>query len=123
MTRLCFTGKIPVQTRITMCLFFLLAEREEIMKKKILLIAIAAIIMMTMATGCRQIQEEANSEQWFGEEFIVLKENTSEWGHVYTLCDKQTKVVYYLFANFDGQTITPAYNADGTIRVYDGKQK
>jgi hypothetical protein len=56
-----------------------------------------------------------NSILW--DKFIVLEKYYNEGhGAFYIVYDKDTKVEYYFFYG-----LCPIYNADGTVRIYEGE--
>jgi hypothetical protein len=66
--------------------------------------------------------EDADTEQgdMFNGYFTVVKE-WSEYGvGYYILYAKDTGVMYFYFCSGYGHGITPLYNADGTLQVYEG---
>ena len=97
------------------------------MKKKILAIIMAAM-MTLLIIGCTSYQEAAN----------ISQENDSVCGGYFTAINKwhswhydycivyanDTKVKYFItygYGNVSKFDITPLYNADGTLQVYDGE--
>ena len=43
-------------------------------------------------------------------------------GILYIVYDKDTKVMYYIIINSYKCGITPIYNTDGTIKIYEEKE-
>lgn len=94
------------------------------MKKKILVIIMAA--MMTLSIfGCTSYQETAD----------ISQENELACGGYFTVINKwynlnydyrivyanDTKVMYLIIDGYHVYGITPLYNADGTLQVYNGE--
>ena len=94
------------------------------MKKKIALVLILCI-MTAMLCGCATSYEEANTnpDNYFSKGyFTVIK----SWGGIdypfeYLVYANDTGVMYYVFLGGSRGGITPLYNADGTLQIYEGK--
>ena len=90
------------------------------MKKKIL----AAILGLTLCfgmTGCGKGDIEPENSD-LGNKYIDLVTIYKDDGHnTEVLYDKNTKVMY--FSKWTGYQfgITPIYNSDGTVKLYDGE--
>ena len=94
------------------------------MKKFCLVLII--ILMATMLCGCSSIPyDEAKTSDTYtfsNGYFTVIK----EWGETLYSIERivyanDTGVMYYVFRTSYGGGITPLYNADGTLQVYEGK--
>jgi outer membrane biogenesis lipoprotein LolB len=91
------------------------------MKKTIVAIIIAAMLLV----GCEEVKtvtydENDNYKQW--NQFVTLEEQYDvNRGNLYIVYDKDTKVMYYLWNGYYKGVILPIYNADGSIRVYEGE--
>lgn len=95
------------------------------MKKKIALILVICV-MATMLCSCSTSYEEArtsNTQAFSDGYFTVIK----EWdGGTYLPLEQlvyanDTGVMYYVYAYGYRGGITPLYNADGTLQIYEGK--
>lgn len=95
------------------------------MKKIIVLLTI--VILMFSLVGCRdRTYEEAKQggtfdNDWADGYFTVIK----SWGgtgvHQHMIAyANDTKVMYYIDGCSIAGGITPLYNADGTLQIYDG---
>jgi hypothetical protein len=65
-----------------------------------------------------------NKEEIFWDKFVVVEsyDNMSNNnGSLYIVYDKDTKVEYYIFYAYSQAGISPIYNADGTIKIYEGE--
>ena len=91
------------------------------MKKKILLLTTSVILSMGLA-GCAS-NSASNSFSCLANDFTVVEEKESNFLGDYSqiIYDNETKVEYLII--YDGYRcgITPIYNADGTIKVYQEK--
>ena len=94
------------------------------MKKKIALVLVLCI-MTAMLCGCSSSYEEpSNSNNSFGNGyFTVIRwwdcgiDSPTE----YILYANDTGVMYYAFHASHAGGITPLYNADGTLQIYEGE--
>ena len=95
------------------------------MKKKVVLILILCI-MATMLCSCSSSYEEAKTSDTYAFSdgyFTVIKEwdggiNFPLERIVYA---NDTGVMYYVYAFGYAGGITPLYNTDGTLQIYEGK--
>lgn len=82
--------------------------------KKIIVAIVLCLICLLGLTGCTDTREGATN---FSSRYVELKvvENT-EYGRI--LVDRDTGVLYLWYKDYDqyGQTLTPLYNADGTLK-------
>ena len=94
------------------------------MKKFCLVLII--ILMATMLCGCSSIPyDEAKTSDTYtfsNGYFTVIK----EWGETLYSIERivyanDTGVMYYVFRTSYGGGITPLYNADGTLQIYEGE--
>ena len=90
------------------------------MKKKILAVVLGLTLCFGM-TGCTKgdIEPESNI---LGNKYIdlvtIYKDNDNNIEVAY---DKNTKVIYFLKRSAYQFGITPIYNSDGTVKLYDGE--
>lgn len=94
------------------------------MKKKILA-AIAAGLICVSAVGCGTTYQEAVNipeKGNFGNGYFteLTKWSDSSYGYK-VIYDNTTKIKYFVFGSRNASGITPLYNADGTLQVYDGE--
>lgn len=89
------------------------------MKKKIAAI-IVALTMCISVTGCTEVYKD-------GDRNFVYVDN--EYIHLITVCDKDdgnvvaydkdTKVLYLCVYGYHTMGITPIYNSDGSLKLYE----
>ena len=93
------------------------------MKKKIVLILMLCIII-TMLTGCFSSYGEMTTPIYkdFGGYFTILKEwYADDMGHCKILYANDTHVRYFYFDGAYTSGITPLYNPDGTLQIWEGE--
>lgn len=93
------------------------------MKKRVLITSLL-IIMMFLLSSCKTTTTiYENGEYTKYDQFVVIEEkNNFDEGVLYTVYDKDTKVMYYMLNSGYKFGISPIYNADGTIKVYEEKE-
>lgn len=90
------------------------------MKKKIFAVVLGLTLCFGM-TGCTKGDIEPENSD-LGNRYIDLVAIYKDDGHnTEVLYDKNTKVMY--FSKWTGYQfgITPIYNSDGTVKLYDGE--
>ena len=94
------------------------------MKKFCLVLII--ILMATMLCSCSSTSYDeaktSNTYAFSNGYFTVIK----EWGDTlhfneYIVYAKDTGVMYYVFRTSYGGGMTPLYNTDGTLQIYEGE--
>jgi hypothetical protein len=90
------------------------------MKKKILAVALGLTLCFEL-TGCTKGDIEPKNS-YLANKYIdlvtIYKDDEYETEVVY---DKNTKVMYFLKSSGYQFGITPIYNSDGTVKLYDGE--
>lgn len=94
------------------------------MKKKIALILILCIVA-TLLCGCSSTSyNEAKTSDTYvfsSGYFTILKEwYADDMGYCKILYANDTHVMYFYFDGAYTSGITPLYNADGTLQIYEG---
>lgn len=95
------------------------------MKKKIALFLILCIMVMALC-GCSSITtyEEAhsvNNHQFFGNYFTLIRtwnDGNNDYSILYA---NDTGVKYFLIDGYRSYALTPLYNADGTLQIWEGE--
>ena len=93
--------------------------------KKICLILILCLVA-TILCSCSSSYEEANinNPNNFGAGyFTTIKEwkDGVDYPYERIVYANDTGVIYYIFLHGQSGGITPLYNADGTLQIYEGK--
>lgn len=88
------------------------------MKKKILAVALGLTLCFGM-TGCTKGDIEPESSR-FANKYIDLVTIYKDCDHsTEILYDRNTKVMYFVIWTTYQFGITPIYNSDGTVKLYD----
>ncbi len=89
------------------------------MKKLLIVVMVLALTL----TGCgiRKISYD-NGEKVKLDKFIVIEKLDSMGnGMLYIMYDKDTKVEYYYLIEYNRAAMSPIYNTDGSVKVYEGE--
>ena len=90
------------------------------MKKKILAVALGLTLCFGM-TGCTKGDIDPERSD-LGNKYIdlvtIYKDDNN---YTEVLYDKNTKVMYFVKRSSQRFGITPIYNSDGTVKLYDGE--
>ena len=95
------------------------------MKKKIVLVLVLCV-MATMLCSCSTFYEEANTNNpvsFSAGYFTTIKswDGGCDYPIERIVYANDTKVMYYIFhSNYTGG-MTPLYNADGTLQIWEGE--
>ena len=91
--------------------------------KKIIALFITIILLVSLC-ACGRTYEEADTEpdNLCEGYFTIIK----EWGgsggpYYYIIYANDTKVIYFYEYGGSSRAITPLYNADGTLQIYQGE--
>jgi hypothetical protein len=94
------------------------------MKKKIVVLFIMCALTLSLV-GCTKSYEEATQESKkdYGDGyFTVVTEWGGNMGYEYRIVyANDTRVKYLIIAGGHQYGVTPLYNADGTLQIYDGE--
>ncbi len=87
------------------------------MKKFLIVVMVLALAL----TGCETTRKSyEDGEKTFFDKFVVLEERHEGSAWLYTMYDKETKVEYFYEISYQREAMCPIYNADGTVKVYEG---
>ncbi len=84
---------------------------------------IVVMVLVLTLTGCETKRKSyENGKETFFDKFVVLEEiHDLDDGWLYVMYDKETKVEYYHYSGGYQGAMSPIYNADGTVKVYEGE--
>jgi len=95
------------------------------MKKQILIVALA-VVMVVCLVGCGTTYQEATGQTESSESgdfgngyFTAISEWSSTTNKYKIVYANDTKVKYFVFNTGYKFGITPLYNADGTLQIYE----
>lgn len=79
------------------------------------LIVALAVVMVICLTGCGTTSQEVDNT--VKSPFVIIYKGSDVW----VFADKETKVEYVMVNNgHGGVEFQPLYNADGTLKLYEG---
>ena len=90
------------------------------MKRKILAVALGLTLCFGM-TGCTKGDIEPESSRLANKYIDLVTIYKDDNHNTKVLYDKNTKVMYFLILIGYQFGITPIYNSDGTVKLYDGE--
>lgn len=82
--------------------------------KKFLIVGLLSVFLLT---GCRYKE----GDEMFSDDFVLIEKKDDNNYNAYKLYDKETKVIYLFTSNGYSSGMTPLYNADGTLQIYEGE--
>lgn len=89
--------------------------------KKILFTVSLTVLfaLPTILTACSNVTSSYNPGDDIYEQFIIVDSVYDfNFGYLYTVYDKDTKVMYYVMSSGYKGGISPIYEADGTVKIY-----
>lgn len=94
--------------------------------KKRMIVLLTILTLMFLLTGCsKTTYQEAinknNVEDFANGYFTAITEWNDEYGIYRIVYANDTKVKYMILTSGYKFGITPLYNEDGTLQIYDGK--
>lgn len=91
------------------------------MKKKILAVVLGLALCLGM-TGCGSHIKDGNSNfSNVDNKYIKMHEIYDKNNGSVVAYDENTKVMYLCIYGYNSMAITPIYNSDGTVKLYDGE--
>lgn len=93
-------------------------RKGKFMKKKILIVALALVLCFGM-TGCAKGDIEPESSRLANKYIDLVTIYRDNDHNTEVLYDKNTKVMYFVKQSGYQFGITPIYNSDGTVKLYD----
>jgi uncharacterized protein YceK len=87
--------------------------------KRVLLVLMMAVLL----TGCKTtVTEDVDNAQYqnaFNQFVVVEERHNADYGTLSIMYDKDTKVMYYMLTSTYKCGLTPVYNSDGSVKIYD----
>ena len=90
------------------------------MKRKILAVALVLTLCFGM-TGCTKGDIDPESSRLANKYIDLVTIYKDDNHNTKVLYDKNTKVMYFVIWSGYQFGITPIYNSDGTVKLYDGE--
>lgn len=75
------------------------------------------ICIYSIINDCKPMKVEENTAVEYNEKFNLIEKLGL---YEYIVYDEDTNVIYYIYQHSHGCGITPLYNEDGSIQVYQG---
>lgn len=84
------------------------------------ILLVLMFILITGLTACSTITTTyEDSEKTFCNQFVIVEKQQYIDEHLYIVYDKDTKVMYYVYSIGSKGGMSPIYNTDGSVKVYD----
>jgi len=90
--------------------------------KRLILVLTTALMCGMMFVGCKTTVTDANNSIYqsaFNQFTVVEERKNAMYGTIDIMYDKDTKVMYYMITSAYRCGITPIYNADGSVKIYE----
>ena len=91
--------------------------------KKLILVLATTLMCGMVFTGCKTTVTEDVDNAYYQNafnQFVVVEERQNgDYGTLSIMYDKDTKVMYYMFTSAYRCGVTPIYNADGSVKIYE----
>lgn len=95
------------------------------MKKKIIIFITCLLLILSFA-GCKRMKIKYSDDEYhyIYNRFVLVEKYSSKFvsdsgGVTFVVYDEDTKVMYYIIDSYNQCGITPIYNSDGTIKLYE----
>ena len=91
--------------------------------KKLILVLATALVCGMMFVGCKTTVtkdvDNAYYQNAFNQFVVVEERRNGDYGTLSIVYDKDTKVMYYMFTSAYRCGVTPIYDSDGGVKIYD----
>lgn len=92
------------------------------MKKKIIIFVVCLLLIFGF-TGCNgkgDTTKYSDDDYYIYSKFVVVEKSENPVsGVTFVVYDEDTKVMYYIIDGYNQCGITPIYNSDGIIKLYE----
>ena len=85
--------------------------------KKVIAVIFSVMLVLSL-TGCRTTVDTDNHDDLFGKFVVIETRYNASDGTLYTVYDKDTKVMYYYINSMYNHNLCPVYDTDGSVKVY-----
>lgn len=94
------------------------------MKQKLFILTVSCmLLLLLLSTGCGTTYQEAidtNTNSDYANGYFTVVTEWNDSGNVYRIVyANDTKVKYLIFTGGNRYAMTPLYNTDGTLQVYE----
>lgn len=88
--------------------------------KKLLIVVMVLVLALT---GCetKSIAYDNGAKVKLDKFVVIEKLDSAGNGMLYIMYDKDTKVEYYYLIEYNRAAMSPIYNTDGSVKVYEGE--
>ena len=91
--------------------------------KRLILVLTTALMCGMVFTGCKTTVTEDVDNAYYQNafnQFVVVEERRNgDYGTLSIVYDKDTKVMYYIFTSDYRCGVTPIYDSDGSVKIYE----
>lgn len=92
-------------------------------KKKLIIVLMVITLSLTGCGESSHQKDKSNNNTLF-DQFVIVKDTeydamNDEWYDFYIVYDKDTKVMYYFANGFRRAMMSPIYNSDGTVKIWE----
>ena len=91
--------------------------------KKLILVLATSLMCGIMFAGCGTEVTENVDEAYYQNafnQFVVVEERYNDYyGRLSIMYDKDTRVMYYMITGRYKCGLTPIYNSDGSVKIYE----
>ena len=91
--------------------------------KRLILVLTTALMCGMVFTGCKTTVTEDVDNAYYQNafnQFVVVEERQNgDYGTLSIMYDKDTKVMYYMFTSAYRCGVTPIYDSDGSVKIYE----
>lgn len=92
-------------------------------KKKLIVVLTAITLSLTGCGDSSHQKDKPNNDTLF-DQFVIIEHSeyglsSGNWHDFYTVYDKDTKVMYYFAEGYNRAMMSPIYNSDGTVMIWE----
>lgn len=87
-----------------------------------LVLVLVAVIWLLVAMALPKKAKDSSDKEFYGR-FVAVEEYSNAVDGLFIVYDKETKVMYYFIREYQQMSLSPMYNSDGTIKLWQGSTK